>query len=63
MLATPMTTGDVVIGDTLWATIRGSLYSFGFLVVMVVMGLTSWWWVLLAASVNEKAHSVHGSFV
>ena len=47
MLATPMSIGDVVIGDTLWATIRGGLYSFGFLGVMVAMGMTSSWWGIL----------------
>jgi len=47
MLATPMTTGDVVIGDTLWATIRGGLYAVGFLGVMVIMGMTASWWGLL----------------
>lgn len=47
MLATPMTSGDVVVGDTLWATIRGGLYSVGFLGVMVGMGLTSSWWSLM----------------
>ncbi len=47
MLSTPMTTGDVVIGDTLWATIRGGLYAFGFIGVMAAMGMTSSWWGLL----------------
>lgn len=47
MLSTPMTTGDVVIGDTLWATIRGGLYSFGFIGVMVALGMTSSWWAVL----------------
>lgn len=47
MLQTPMTTGDVVVGDTLWATIRGALYAAGFLIVMLVMGMTSSWWAVL----------------
>lgn len=47
MLATPMTIGDVVIGDILWAMIRGGIYSFGFLGVMVAMGMTSSWWAIL----------------
>ncbi len=47
MLSTPMSTGDVVVGDTLWATIRGGLYSFGFIAVMAALGMTSSWWGLL----------------
>ncbi len=47
MLATPMTAGDVVLGDVFWATIRGGLYSAAFLVVMAVLGMTSSWWGLL----------------
>lgn len=48
VLATPMTTTDVAIGETLWALIRGGLYSAGFLVIMTAMGLTSSWWAVLA---------------
>jgi lipooligosaccharide transport system permease protein len=48
MLATSLGPVDVAIGEISWALIRGGLYSAGFLVVMVVMGLTvSWWAVLL----------------
>lgn len=51
MLSTPMSIGDVVVGDTLWATFRGVIYTVAFLGVMVVMGLTSSWWALLAVPV------------
>jgi lipooligosaccharide transport system permease protein len=46
MLATSMGPLDVAIGEISWALLRGGLYSFGFLVVMSVMGLTGSWWAL-----------------
>ncbi len=48
MLATPLTTGDIVRGDLAWATARGAIYSAVFLVAMGVLGLVGSWWVLLA---------------
>jgi len=47
MLSTPMTAGDVVLGDVFWATIRGGLYSAAFVAIMAVMGMVSSWWGLL----------------
>ena len=47
MLATPVTVGDVVIGEVLWATLRGGIYSLAFMGVMAAMGMTSSWWGLL----------------
>ncbi len=48
MLATSIGPVDIAIGEISWALFRGGLYSAGFLVVMVAMGLTvSWWAVLL----------------
>jgi lipooligosaccharide transport system permease protein len=48
MLATPLTTGDIVRGDLAWATARGGIYSAVFLMAMALLGLTDSWWVLLA---------------
>ncbi len=48
VLATPMTTRDVAIGEALWSLIRGGVYSLGFFVVMAAMGLVPSWWGLLA---------------
>lgn len=48
VLATPMTTTDVAIGETTWALIRGGIYSAGFLAIMAALGLASSWWALLA---------------
>jgi lipooligosaccharide transport system permease protein len=47
MLATSMGPLDIAIGEISWALIRGGLYSAGFLIVMVVMGLTASWWAVL----------------
>lgn len=48
VLATPMTTADVAIGEIGWAQIRGSLYAVGFVVVMAAFGLIESWWGILA---------------
>jgi lipooligosaccharide transport system permease protein len=39
ILTTPMSPGDISLGELAWALIRGALYSTGFLAVMVVFGL------------------------
>jgi lipooligosaccharide transport system permease protein len=48
MLATPLTTSDIARGELAWSLLRGGIYSAGFLVVMVAMGLVHSWWALLA---------------
>ena len=45
-LATPLTSGDVALGEMLYATIRGSLYSVAFLVTMWALGMTSSVWAI-----------------
>jgi lipooligosaccharide transport system permease protein len=47
MLATSLGPLDIAIGEIGWALLRGGLYSAGFLVVMVMMGLTASWWAML----------------
>ncbi len=47
-LATPMTSGDVALGEILYATFRGSLYSVAFLVTLVALGMARSPWVVLA---------------
>ena len=39
ILTTPMSPGDISLGELAWALMRGALYSIGFLAVMVVFGL------------------------
>ncbi len=48
ILATPMRVVDVARGEISWALMRGGIYSAGFLLVMVLMGLVQSWWAVLA---------------
>jgi lipooligosaccharide transport system permease protein len=41
VLATPMTTMDIAVGEIAWSQVRGLLYATGFLVVMTAMGLVA----------------------
>jgi len=47
-LATPMSAGDVALGEIAWALIRGQIYAVGFLGVMWALGLVGSPWVILA---------------
>jgi lipooligosaccharide transport system permease protein len=47
MLATSLGPLDIALGEIGWALIRGGLYSAGFLVVMLAMGLTASAWAVL----------------
>jgi lipooligosaccharide transport system permease protein len=48
ILATPLSPGDIAVGELAWALIRGGLYAIGFIVVMVILGLVVSPWVVLA---------------
>jgi lipooligosaccharide transport system permease protein len=48
ILSTPMSVGDVALGEIGWALIRGGLYAIGFLVVMGLLGLVVSPWLILA---------------
>jgi lipooligosaccharide transport system permease protein len=48
MLSTPLGPLDVAIGEIAWALLRGGMYAFGFLAVMLAMGLIASPWALLA---------------
>jgi lipooligosaccharide transport system permease protein len=48
VLATPMRTIDVALGELAWCLLRSGVYSAGFLLVMVAMGLVDSWWGVLA---------------
>jgi lipooligosaccharide transport system permease protein len=39
VLATPMSPGDVALGEIGWAILRSTLYSFGFFAVVLALGL------------------------
>ena len=47
-LATPLSAGDVAVGEVTWALIRGQIYAVGFLGVMWGLGLVGSPWVVLA---------------
>jgi lipooligosaccharide transport system permease protein len=48
ILSTPLSPGDVAVGELIWALIRGGLYAIGFMVVMALLGLIVSPWVVLA---------------
>lgn len=48
ILATPLSPGDVALGELAWALIRGGLYAVGFMIVMALLGLIVSPWVILA---------------
>jgi len=48
VLATPMRTIDIARGELTWSLLRSAVYSLGFLLVMVAMGLVQSWWAVLA---------------
>lgn len=48
VLATPLSTADVALGEIGWAVIRATLYALGFVVVILVLGLVRSPWVVLA---------------
>lgn len=51
MLTTPMKPADIAVGEITWCLIRGLLYAALFLLVMLLMGLTSGWlWPLALPS-------------
>jgi lipooligosaccharide transport system permease protein len=51
VLATPMRTGDVAMGEIGWALIRGGLYACAFIVIMLAMGLIHSAWAVFAIPV------------
>jgi lipooligosaccharide transport system permease protein len=48
MLATPLSPGDIAVGEIGWSLIRGGLYATAFLIVMAAMGLILSPWGVLA---------------
>jgi lipooligosaccharide transport system permease protein len=48
ILSTPLTVGEIAVGEIAWALFRGLLYAIAFLVVMAAMGLVHSWWALAA---------------
>lgn len=48
VIATPLGADDIAVGEVVWALMRGAVYSAGFIVTMLAMGLVESWWALLA---------------
>lgn len=46
VLSTPMTSGDVALGEMLYSSIRGVIYACAFLLTMWILGMTASWWAL-----------------
>jgi len=51
VLATPMTSADVALGEIGFAVVRGALYAVAFLVCMVALGMAGSPWVVLAVPI------------
>jgi lipooligosaccharide transport system permease protein len=47
ILSTPLSVADIALGELGWALIRGTLYTIGFLVVMVLLGIGVSPWLVL----------------
>ena len=47
ILSTPLSVADIALGELGWALIRGGLYTLGFIVVMVFLGIGVSPWLLL----------------
>ena len=48
ILATPIGPKDVAVGETIWAVVRAMIYASAYLLVIVLLGLVSSPWALLA---------------
>jgi lipooligosaccharide transport system permease protein len=48
ILSTPLSPGDVAVGELVWALIRGGIYAVAFILVMALLGLVVSPWVLAA---------------
>ena len=48
VLATPMRPVDIAVGEISWSLIRGGLYAFGFVIVMIGFGLVESIWAIMA---------------
>jgi lipooligosaccharide transport system permease protein len=48
IIATPVNVSDIAVGEVIWALIRGTIYSTGFILVMLALGLVHSLWAILA---------------
>ena len=52
MLATPISIGDLSIGEVVWGLLRGTIYAGAFFAVMFGFGMLHSWWSLLCVPVT-----------
>lgn len=48
VIQTPIGVEDAAFGEVIWAVTRGCIYSIGFVVIMLPLGLIASWWAILA---------------
>ena len=48
IISTPINVADIAVGEVMWALIRGTIYSAGFILVMLILGLIHSVWAVLA---------------
>lgn len=61
MLATPLRTVDIAIGEILWNQLRSGIYVAAFLLIMLAMDLVHSWWALLVVPAALLIGSAFGA--
>ncbi len=51
VLTTPMSAGDVAVGEIMWAVLRGAMYSTTFMGAMWVLGMVQSPWIVLSVPI------------
>ena len=51
VLTTPMSAGDVALGEIAWAVLRGALYSTAFMLAMWALGIVHSPWIVLSVPI------------
>lgn len=47
IITTPVTIGNVVVGEAVWSVLRSTAYAVAFLILTVLFGLVASWWAFL----------------
>ncbi len=61
MVSTPLTPFEIALGELGWAMLRGAMYSAAFLILMVVLGLTTVGWAIAAMFASALVGFAFGS--
>lgn len=61
MLATPLRTLDIAVGELLWNQLRSAIYVGAFLLIMLAMDLVHSWWALLVVPAALLIGSAFGA--